>query len=82
MTPMGGVRGERYGLRASFVTHCKSAAYVNSDASHSQFCSQFALGLDRTLRDRLSPSASRGPEITSRARRGWRLSLSAHHGRR
>ena len=63
----GGFRGERYGLRASLVTHFESAAYVNSDASHSQFRSQFALGLDGTLKDRLRPSASRGPELTSRA---------------
>ena len=76
-----GVCGERYGLRPCLAIRFESAAYVNSDASHSQFRSQFASGLDRTPQDRLSPSAA-ADQITSRARRGWRLSLSADHGRR
>ena len=58
-------------LRASLVTRLEATVYVNSDASHSQFRSQFALGLDGTLQDRLSPAASRGPEIISRANCGW-----------
>ena len=57
MRRYGGLRGERYGLRAPLVTHFESAAYVNRDASHSQFRSQFALGLDGTLQDLLGLSA-------------------------
>ena len=76
------VGGLRYGLRASLVTHFESAAYANSG------CQSFPVSfIIRTWTGRDSarppePSRESRTEITSRARRGGRLSLRAAHGRR